>query len=212
MKDPVAFAQIAAQPHLTVICLRHGGTHLIKPFASEVSGLPLLDIFKSRTIEHRPNGPVLISLRDPRNVFVSQMRWKQRKRDRAVPAPGSHEADQLIARFIEQENPHEPRGRTAIECFANVISHWVGWPDAIRISFEELTGPKGSWFAALFAQSLGRSDIDAPQILAEKLGTGPTFTGQHSNFRDWFGPLAWAAWEKHGGPALIELMGYADAD
>lgn len=207
-----SYEETAAARHLSILVFRHAGSHLVKPFTSRLSGLPLVDLYKLPIIDHRPNGPVMISFRDPRNIFVSQLRWGWRRRGK-MKQPGSARTDAALAALIAPENFSDSRGRpgdSPVAIMAAFVRYWKDYPGSARLDFEDLTGPDRHGHAAQFAARLGKSADTAIALLDQVSGIGQTFTGSHSDYRDWFGPESWAAWRKTGGPALAELMGYCD--
>lgn len=193
--------QLLSRPRVPVLCFRHAGTHLIKPFVKRLIHEPILDVYKLLPPEYEPQYPGLVSFRDPRNILISQVRWTERKRGRD-PVPGAR-SDRLIARTIAREGLDKLKG------FARL---WGDRPNMVRLDFEQITGPDREDHAARVAKFFGKTADEGRASLVQFLGTGQTFTGRHSDHRQWFGQLASAEWERQGGPALVRLMGYGDAD
>lgn len=186
------------KPHTTIFCFRHGGTHLIKPLVKKLVKLPTVDPDKlPNGTAHIPLGPVVIAFRDPRNIMVAAIKWDLRRRDLSIEPSFAH--DEAIARRIRDEMPR----------MTGLAEHWKT-QQGMLIRFEDLVGPIGPEYADELGVRLGAPPPAGREALAAVLGTGHTFTGRYSSFREWFGPAADEAWSKQGGDYLAALMGYGE--
>lgn len=182
-------------PHVTIFCLRHGGTHLIKPLVKRLANLPMVDVGKRDMSDHVPIGPVVVAFRDPRNVMVAMRKWELRRAGKSIVPDRSH--DKAISRLIGNHMEFMTKG----------VNAWVDRP-AIRTTFEALTGLFGDHEANRIGCELGCAHGAGADALTVVWGTGHTYTGEFSDHRKWFGPLSIAAWDHNGGAALLAKMGY----
>lgn len=186
----------ALRPHTSIFCLRHGGTHLIKPLVKRLVKLPTVDLGKLPEPEaHVPLGPVVIGLRDPRNVIVASRKWELRRADQSIDPGPQHDA--AIAVLIRRE----------MAIMLRYVLASISRPGVVT-RFEDLVAPDGPIEAERVGRELGCPDGAGAAALAAVLGTGHTFTGQYSDHRQWFGPKAKAAWDETGGRRLLTTMGY----
>ena len=186
----------AERPHTSIFCLRHGGTHLIKPLVKRLVKLPTVDLGKIPNPEkHVPLGPVVIGLRDPRNVIVAAVKWHLRRAGEPIEPGPQH--DKALAHQMAQMMPYMVR-------YVSASIHRPG----VVTRFEALVAPDGPAEAERVARELGCAEGDGAAALAAVLGTGHTFTGSYSDHRQWFGPRANSAWINSGGVRLLNLMGY----
>lgn len=177
-----------------------------------MTDLPVVEIGKLSEWTHEPNGPSIIFWRDPRDRIVATYRWQRRRRgDEPVPGP---EHDRPIAELIEQIEP--PRERHPVEVhnltFAAAmlafVERWGATPGLV-VRFEELVDPdRGIFEARRIGTHLG-TYRDPELAFRTVFQTGPTYTGSHSRWRDWFGPAAEAAWLRQKGPEILDRMGYS---
>lgn len=183
------------KPHTSIFCFRHGGTHLIKPLVKRLVKLPTVDLDKlPDSTTHEPLGPVVVSFRDPRNIMVAAIKWDLRRRSLSIEPSFAH--DEAIARQIRDQLPRMRR----------LAEFWNGKGYFIR--FEDLVGRDGPHKADGLGELLGAPTPTGRTMLAQVLGTGHTYTGRYSSFREWFGPAAVIAWDEMGGDDLAQIMGY----
>ena len=179
----------------TLIALRHGGTHLIQPIIRHLTDKPV-HVPKGRdALECVPSPKLVIFLRDPRNRMVSMLRYKQPK---MVPAV----ADEALAAMIAKPK----KGVLPVEFMLQWAARWASHETGLIVRFEQLMD------APLHEVEKLRAYLDAPgsaqAAVDYTLGKSGTFTGRHSRWREWFGPLSTKAWYEAGGDTLVPLMGY----
>ncbi len=188
----------------TVALMRHGGSHLIRPIVANL-GFDIVEPGNFHTPLDQAVGPVVVFLRDPRNRMAATLRWwriKPRKNDLLGSFEGlpDHEvADRQLLYLLDKQGFLEEMTR-----WANV---WCKWPPPkIVLRFESMSVP---WVRAL-ASHLGLpDDRDRDErVFSETYGKGRTYTGSHSRWEDYFGPLSMRYWENNGGGELVDLMGY----
>lgn len=187
----------------TVALLRHGGSHLIRPIVARL-GFDIIEPGKHGAAIDQAEGPVIVFLRDPRDRMVATWRWWLRqpgKSDRLARV--SAVPDEQLAWLLAEAD-----GGFVAEML-RWAEIWCAWPNALTVRFEELR-ETGTREIARIAAHLGKPedyqrDAAIWDAVFEK---GRTFTGRYSDWREMFGPKSTAAWEEHGGPRLLELMGY----
>lgn len=197
--------------HVTVICFRHGGTHLIFPFIQQMSTLPIVEAGKLHELAHTPDGPVVVIWRDPRNRIVSTYRWNLKRRPDRVKRWGATDDERLAALISKPDMPNLPRMKEAqgvsyTVAMRKFVGHWMKY--GATTTFEALTDPHRSSMAAeTVAEAVGYWG-DAKRALENVMGKSHTYTGKFSDWREWFGPKSIEAWEREGGPELCRMMGY----
>lgn len=178
----------------TVALMRHGGSHLIRPIVAKMG----FDIREPGNFDFpidEAEGPVVVFLRDPRDRMAASLRWwmERGKGDRY-----GESSDEQLAGMLTEGG------------FIADMTRWAGiwckWPGSLTVRFEDLRSD-GVYQVSRIARHLG-VDCDAAAIFNEVYGKGRTYTGRHSNWVEHFGPLSIAAWSTHGGPDLLETMGY----
>lgn len=182
----------------TVALMRHGGSHLIRPIVSKMD----FDIVEPGNFGaplDKAQGPVVVFLRDPRDRMCATLRWwlqKPRKAEQLAAAGATDDAK--LAWLMEDDGFVAEMLRWA--------RIWCVWPGALLSRFEDMraNGPRE---VARIAKHL-RVEADSAAIYDEVYGRGRTYTGKHSDWRETFGPLSNAAWERTGGRFLLEIMGY----
>ena len=188
----------------TLIILRHGGTHLIKPIVKALVGK--WQGGKGYTIiERDPLGPTVVCIRDPRNRIISAFRWKY-KGSPIDPI----KADRWLANFISTKKPLT--GIAPVAFMHTWADKWMDRDDVMYVRFEDLIGHKR--FAIRTLAKIVRyagasvSNEEIEEQYAKIFKRGPFWTGEHSKYEKWFGPLASKAWEEAEGPLLVKKMGY----
>lgn len=183
----------------TVALMRHGGSHLIRPIVSRM-GFEIIEPGNFGAPANRARGPVIVFLRDPRDRMVSTFRWWMNKPRKVEILIGRGDTDDAKLAWLLGDYGFmaEMTGWSQI---------WCPWPDALTVRFEDLRtdGPRE---VMRIAKHFGVG-CDAAAVFDAVYAKGRTYTGQHSDWREGFGPLSLATWADHGGPELLEIMGYA---
>lgn len=198
----------------TLIALRHSGTHLIQPLMRRLTGRAVSAPKGPSALTFIPATKCVVFLRDPRNIVVSHMRYKN------AGMPQS-KADKRLHRLLTKRGD----GDGPIEHMTKWARRWANppfwskkdWENApsLTVRFEQLTvedfpdrcneitriaqylfSPKNPTFGQIW---------DAHDYA---FGTSVTYTGRHSKWQEWFGPQSLEAWNTNGGPELVRLMGY----
>lgn len=191
-------AETTNKPY-TLICLRHSGTHLIQPIMRRLTGSTVYAPKGSDAINCTPSAKCVVFLRDPRNTIISHTRYKA-----SDLQPGK--ADKRIAKLITKR-------KSGIE---GPIEHMTAWArrwarseGTLIVRFEDLVSDKVGQVTRV-RDYLGGGDVD--DAIEYTFGKSGTWTGRHSQWREWFGPLALDAWNANGGPRLLKAMGYGGHD
>lgn len=185
----------------TVALLRHGGSHLIRPIVAEL-GYDILEPGNFDTPLDQAQGQVIVFVRDPRDRMVATRRWWLDKpmKTRSMSEHGK-DADHQIAWLLD-EGGFMPE----MLLWARV---WCSWPGALKVRFEDMRedGPRE---IARIVEHLGLPAIPARdrEIWHNVWLKGRTYTGSHSDWRQAFGKTAKSVWALHGGPDLLQMMGY----
>lgn len=186
---------------VTLIALRHGGTHLIQPLIRELTQKSVHVPKGQNAIDCRPGKKLVIFLRDPRNRLVSQLRYKNRRME-----PGELADDRLASLMVR-----EKFGTTTMEYMHVWAAKWAQYQGGhLQMRFEDLMSDP------LYAAECMAIYLDVPggenatKAVEYTIGKSGTFTGRHSKWTEWFGPKATKAWRRTDGPRLLELMGYAE--
>ena len=178
---------------LTLIALRHSGTHLIQPIMRRLSNKTVYAPKGNDAVQCTPSEKVVIFLRDPRDTIVSQARYKN-----AGLVEGK--ADRRIVRLLKRGD------ETPVAHMTKWASRWATGAGLI-VRFEELTDPATRREQVeRIRDYIGGGDVD--DAIAYAFGKSVTWTGKHSKWRDWFGPEATKMWKKQNGAHLVALMGY----
>lgn len=181
----------------TLIALRHSGTHLIQPIMRSLTDKPVSAPKGESALAFIPSAKCIVFLRDPRNIVVSHMRYKNAGIDTA-------KADKRLLRLLTKHHG----GDGPIEHMTKWAKRWMACEGALVVRFETLIAERQSEVTRI-RDYLGVGDVDAAITYA--FGTSVTYTGRHSQWREWFGPQSLEAWKTNGGPDLVRLMGYSDA-
>lgn len=207
-------AERVKDAHVTMVMMRHGGTHLIIPVIKAFTDLPTVEPGKLTYLEHEPKGPVVIFWRDPRNRIVSGYRWTCKRGGSRYRAIKGETPDDEIAAYMQWRKTHRPwrpvrfdTGMTMMDKMLTFVRYWANREGALKASFERLAnGDSGPDEAKRIADYLGGENPG--EAFKRIYRSGPTYTGKHSDWREWFGPKSLEAWEANGGPELLDLMGY----
>lgn len=198
----------------TVAAMRHGGTHLINPVVRRLTNKPVYSPKGASSLVCTPSSIVIVFPRDPRNRAVSNVRYKLGRE--AVDRLDEAGRDEALFHYLSTRKsgdallPIEFMTRWAQRwChgkFGNAGTHWM------LCRFEELAGPNALLECtkiATFLKEVGADLVCTPDVArAYALGTSGTFTGRHSNYREWFGPKSIAFWNRNFGPSCTMEMGY----
>lgn len=175
--------------------LRHSGTHLILPIVKRLTGKPIYRPKGEDCLTCIPNGPVIVFVRNPRNWIVSSYRWKR----------GNDPNDERLAQFmLAVKDGHE---MNALQ-FANAwAKRWMVHTGAMLVRFEDLKERERG--IAIVEKLRGFLNAGGnPKEVYDSVYGGGTFTGRHSDWREWFGPLSRSAWDANRGREIDRLMGY----
>lgn len=219
-KDRFAALELEGKmPPATVACLRHAGTHLIRPIVFDLGfrivepGYKGVDYETGEEIIYpidQSNGPTILFPRDPRNRIVALCRWKL-EHSAATKAIVTRNGmattnDAMIVATMESE-----------PFIANMLEWAQIWcvdraHDSLRVTFEALSESdhKARGLVGEMAKHLGLEPdgVRDQRIVKDHYRQSPTYTGDLSRYKDWFGPESWHTWESQGGPQLMRLMGY----
>lgn len=179
----------------TVMVLRHSGTHLILPIVKRLTGKPVYRPKGQDCLTCVPNGPVVVFVRNPRNWIVSSYRWKR----------GSDLSDARLANFMTRVK--DGAEMNALQFAHAWAKRWMVHPGAMQMRMEDL---KDREKGIAILESL-RGFLKAggnPAEVYDSVYGGGTYTGRHSNWKEWFGPLSRATWRANRGREIEELMGY----
>lgn len=192
---------------MTLIALRHSGTHLIQPLIRNMTGKTVYVPKGQDALDCIPSPKVVVWIRDPRNTLVSMYRYKN----------GGREAVPNDERFAKMLNRHK-RGVWPVTYMGLWARRWA--PNLKRLAAGTLVTRFEDYVSA---DNLGRivlvhrldgflnGEADSARTntaIAYAFGTSGTYTGRHSQWREWFGPRSTEVWEAQNGPALLRLMGY----
>jgi len=187
---------------VTLIAMRHGGTHLIQPLIRELTGKSVYVPKGNNALDCRPGRKLVIFLRDPRNRVVSQLRYKNPRIQ-----PGE-KADEQLASLMGREK----MGSTTLDYMLAWASKWgcAYRGGCLQMRFEDLVADPlyAAECVALYLDVPGGQN--AAKAVEYTIGKSGTFTGRHSRWREWFGPKSTQAWRKGDGPQILRLMGYEE--
>lgn len=184
---------------ITVALMRHGGSHLIRPIVHGMTGAQLLEPGKKGRPIDRAEGPVIVFLREPRDRMVATFRWWSKKEGKAARlAAAGKSVDRQMAWLLSDAGFMADMLRWS--------KIWCSWPGALTVRFEDIraNGPSEVERIATF---LGVK-CDADELFGQVYKNSPTYTGRHSDWREWFGPRSLAAWDANGGQELLRVMDY----
>lgn len=199
---------------VTVALMRHGGSHLIRPIVSRLGASRIIEPGNFGHPVDRAKGPVIVFLRDPRDRMVSTYRWwltKPRKAEQLEDAGST--PDEQIAWLLSVGGDKVNRignplpGKRFVEEMLTWAMIWCPYRGSLIVRFEDLR-TSGAREIDRIADHL-HVKCDTQAVFDEVYGRGRTYTGRHSDWREYFGPAATAAWNRHHGPRLLEIMGYA---
>ncbi len=197
---------------ITVAALRHGGTHLITPIIRKLTGKTVYSPKGEAALHCIASPIVVVFYRDPRNRVISNLRYKMGDVTIGM-APAAR--DQALADFLLKRK--QPGSLLPIEYMIQWDQRWSKEPTGrqqMHSRFETIVAPEATLgeirrIASLLTAAGLELEATPEEAQTYALGTSGTFTGRHSNYREWFGPLACAAWKREFGPALTKRMGYA---
>lgn len=186
----------------TVLVMRHGGSHLIIPMINMLTK-HFVYAPKSEEALQCDISKAVVFYRNPRNQLTAHWRWKLK----GQKAP-EDEIDDRIASFLikkkESENfsPITYLDAWSKYCFSSTTALFIRFED-FRISHEAIQNLKriASYFDA--------KTQDVNRIYHHHYGKG-TYTGNHSDWRQYWGPKTIKAYEEHGGLIIDRRMGYAE--
>jgi hypothetical protein len=185
------------RPIATVALMRHGGSHLIRPIVDKF-GFDIIEPGNFKAPLDQAIGPVIVFLRDPRNRMGATLRWWA-NRGKLRSSVSNAVADDQMTFLL--------RDKGFLEEMLRWARVWCNWPSPkIIVRFESVNYD----VMRSLSSHLGLSEDNERdrRILIEVYGNSRTFTGNHTNWRDYFGPNSLAYWNKNGGIELLKLMGY----
>lgn len=195
---------------------RHGGTHLINPICKRLSGHNCRSADKARQL-FVPTGPLVVFLRDPRNIFISRFRWDLKRSHHSTAPLVGFGYDQLLAERLHSVT--HPNLRDPPEFWHTVgmgygLAYWGYWlrmPVPKIISrFEVLANAKTGPEEAKRLRDYFQTDADYEAVFHSLYKVSPTYNAQPTDWREWFGPRMTDAFNMHGGRELLTLMGYEE--
>lgn len=203
----------------TVAALRHGGTHLIQPIVRRLTGKTVYAPKGNISLHCIPSRIVVVFTRDPRNRVVSNLRYKTGLMlDRTTLA----DRDQALLHFLKTS---KAQGHDLpIDHMQKWATVWVGMAEkpgkrAVKLmTFEALASPATGVDEVLqLVAFLNQAQDDPLRASSESayeysMGKSGTFTGRHSDWREWFGEESRRFWRANFGAALTSRMGYQPED
>lgn len=181
----------------TLIAMRHGGTHLIQPLIRVLTDKPVYVPKGENALTCVPSNKLVIFLRDPRNRAISHFRYKNSK-----AKPGGEDIDERLAKMLSSSKG----GGNPVEFMLRWAGRWANEQSGYTMRFEQLLDDPHGQTTSL------RDYLDAPGSVDEAIrytiGKSGTYSGRHSRWREWFGPLSRQVWKERGGDRLVKLMGY----
>ncbi len=198
----------------TVAAMRHGGTHLITPVVRRLTNKPVYSPKGRSSLTCIPSKVVIVFPRDPRNRAISNVRYKLGRE--AVDLLDAAGRDEALAHYLQHRKA--PGELLPIEFMTQWAMLWVGGKFAgertkwMLCRFEELAGPNAlveCTKIATFLTECGATLVaTAEEARVYACGMSGTYTGRHSNYREWFGPKSTHFWHRNFGPACTRIMGY----
>jgi len=156
-------------------------------------------------VEFRPpDGKIIICWRDPRDLIISKIRQKRKKKG----ANKNIRKEATLLGFLRRDRAVHPDdiGGGHIEQMLRVARRWEN-VKALRIPFEVIADPEtGPELADEIAEYIG---VDGgADFYREIYGEGRTFNKRKTDWREWFGKKTLAIFEAKGGRELVERLGY----
>lgn len=182
----------------TVALMRHGGSHLIRPIVANL-GFDIIEPGNFGAPLDQAVGPVIVFLRDPRDRIGATLRWWRGKpRKAAVLSNGGETNDEQLLYLLQQQGFLDEMIR-----WAKIWCHWEG---SYVARFETMRYQ----VVGSIARHLGLPrDVGRDRRIFDLAYLkGRTYTGEHTKWREYFGPLSMEYWDKNGGPDLLNMMGY----
>lgn len=198
----------------TVAAMRHGGTHLITPIVRKFTNRPVYSPKGIASLNCIPSDIVIVFTRDPRNRVVSNLRYKLGEAAKSLDTAGR---DAALAEFLASRKGEE--SFTVIDFMQRWAQKWrkpnlgssVRW--AMSVRFEDLAGENSLAEVARVGDFLARAGakllVTPTQARDYALGKSGTWTGAHSNYREWFGPKSIDYWRRNFGTHCTVAMGYS---
>lgn len=203
----------------TVAALRHGGTHFITPIVRKLTGKTVYSPKGIISIHCIPSRVCVVFTRDPRNRLISNIRYKLATHDDAL---NEMDRDNLVLEFLKRAK--QPGHDLPIDFMHKWATVWLDRVEtplkrAVKLMrFETLADPaRGLDEVRALVAFLNEAQDDPLLATAEEayeysFGKSGTWTGRHSNWREWFGPKSKAFWRANFGAALTKKMGYQVED
>jgi hypothetical protein len=187
----------------TLIVRRHSGTHLIKPMLKYLVG----GIYSPKHNNDGDTvvvGKVVVVVRDPRNQIISAVRYKNRTPMKAGAM------DSIIADAMK--TPKWDGLDPMVVQLNKWAKTWLDCQDHYKIRFEDLCDTEDLAMKTLEgAFDFWGVKVDRDALVAsyrEHYKHGPTYTGDHSKWRRYFGPRAKKMWKSLDGDLLAKRYGY----
>lgn len=203
---------ITKKPY-TVAAMRHGGTHLITPIVRKFTDRPVYSPKGAASLNCIPSDVVIVFLRDPRNRAVSNLRYKLGPPSKDMTR---EERDAALWTFLQSRKGDA--AMTIIDFMQRWAQKWraprlgVNVKHATVVRFEDLAGANSlaeiTRIGQFLAQAGAKLVSSATEARDYALGKSGTWTGSHSNYREWFGPRATDYWRRNFGPDCTRAMGY----
>jgi hypothetical protein len=132
--------------------------------------------------------------------MVSTLRW-WRNKPRKVALLGNDNSDDAQLRHLLEK-------RGFLDEMLVWTDVWCTWTKTVpyKVKFETISSKVVGGIANHL--SLPQNEDRDERIFSEIYGHGRTYTGNHSNWRDSFGPLSLDYWNANGGKVLLDMMGY----
>lgn len=185
----------------TVALMRHGGSHLIRPIVANL-GFDIIEPGNFGAPLDKSVGPVIVFLRDPRDRMASTLRWWLEKPRKAslFPSNDSTSKDGQMLFLLDDQG-------FLVEMleWANI---WCNWSETIpyRVHFETISYKIVGGIANHLR--LPQNPDRDKKIFSDVYQHSRTYTGNHSKWREYFGPMSLEFWNKNGGEDLLGMMGY----
>ncbi len=191
-----------------VLIFHHGGTHLTLRLIRKLTKGKVTDVVKLRQPPENKvsKGRFVISWRDPRNVIVSKIRYDRRRAGKLMPRNRDKAVCNLLLHTRISKRWGDSVGISWMSTLQRISRRWEK-VDGFWMPFETIADPaRGEAMADELAEYLGGSDgaLKWKRIY----GTGKSFTGEPSDWREWFGESACQLFRKQGGLKVLERLGY----
>ena len=133
-------------------------------------------------------------VRNPRNVAISWMRHRNKQ------SPNFRVSEENLLKIIE----NKMFGMSVVEYYSG-FTGWINSKLALNLKFEEIFEEKKKTVKSFSSYlQLDHKEIDMNKVF----GRGSTFTGNWSDWKEWWSQDVEEAWIRSSGIELEEKLGY----